>query len=265
MVRDVSYTIGTMPTAVSRDAVLAAAAQAVGDRDPPTMEELAAAAGISLRTLYRLFGSREDLLRELDKELPPSSRERILEAGLELVGEHGLAELSMDELAIKAGVSRATLYRLFPGKSALFRELIQTYSPWEVVADAIEAAPGSPPSELMPKVGRALADALAGRTGLLLRMVFEMVKGDPDTAEGIQQSLGRGLPDLIGYLSQQMARGQLRRMHPILALQLLAGPIVAHLITRPLAALVGFNRPQGEVVDQIVEAWLRTMAPDPGP
>ena len=117
----------------------------------------------------------------------------------------------------------------------------------------------------MPKVGRALADALAGRTGLLLRMVFEMVKGDPDTAEGIQQSLGRGLPDLIGYLSQQMAAGQLRRMHPILALQLLAGPIVAHLITRPLAALVGFNRPQEEVVDQIVEAWLRTMAPDRGP
>jgi hypothetical protein len=54
-------------------------------------------------------------------------------------------------------------------------------------------------------------------------------------------------------------------MHPILALQLLAGPIVAHLITRPLAALVGFNRPQEEVVDQIVEAWLRTMAPDRGP
>jgi AcrR family transcriptional regulator len=251
-----------MPAAVSKDAVLAAAAEAMGDGDPPTMEQLAATAGISLRTLYRLFGSRQDLLRELDQESPPSSQARVLEAALQLVGEHGLAELSMDELAFRAGVSRATLYRLFPGKSALFRELIQTYSPWEAVADAIEAAPGSPPAELMPKVGRALADALAGRTGLLLRMVFEMVKGDPDTAGGIQQSLGRGLPDLIGYLSQQMAAGQLRRMHPILALQLLAGPIVAHLITRPLAALVGFNRPQEEVVDQIVEAWLRSMAPD---
>src|SRR2546421_11740876 len=103
-----------------------------------------------------------------------------------------------------------------------------------------------------------------GRTGLLLRMVFEMVKGDPDTTEGIQHSLGRGLPDLIGYLSQQMAAGSLRRMHPILALQLLAGPIVAHLITRPLAVLIGFDKPQEQVVDEIVEAWLRTMAPDKG-
>jgi AcrR family transcriptional regulator len=253
-----------MPAGVSKGAVLAAAAEALGDGRQPTMDELAKAAGISLRTLYRLCGSRQDLLRELDRDVPPSSRQRVLEAALELVGEQGLAELSMDQLAERSEVSRATLYRLFPGKSALFRELIQTYSPWEAVAEAIETSPGSPPAELMPKVGRALADAMAGRTGLLLRMVFEMVKGDPDTAEGIQHSLGRGLPDLMGYLSQQMAAGHLRRMHPIIALQLLAGPIVAHLITRPLAVLVGFNWPQNEVVDQIVEAWLRTMAPDPG-
>jgi AcrR family transcriptional regulator len=251
-----------MPAAASREAVVAAAAQVVAEGQQPTMEELAAAAGISLRTLYRLFGTRQALLGELDQEPAPSSRELILEAALELVGQRGLAELSMDDLASQARVSRATLYRLFPGKSALFRELIQAYSPWEAVAETIEAAPDALPADLMPKIGQALAAALGGRTGLLLRMVFEMVKGDPDTAEGIQHSLGRGLPDLISYLGRQMAAGHLRRMHPVLALQLLAGPIVAHQITRPLAALIGFNRPQEEVVDQIVEAWLRTMAPE---
>jgi AcrR family transcriptional regulator len=228
------------------------------------MEELATAAGVSPRTLYRLFGSRQELLRQLEQEPPPTSRARILETALELVGQHGLAELSMDDLAGQAGVSRATLYRLFPGKSALFRALIEAYSPWEAVAEPIEATPDATPAELMPKIGRALAGALNGRTGLLLRMVFEMGKGDPDTAEGIQHSLSRGLPDLLSYIGRRMAAGQLRRMDLVLALQLLAGPIVAHLMTRPLAALMGFNRPQEEVVDQIVEAWLRTMAPDVG-
>lgn len=230
------------------------------------MQELAAAAGVSLRALYRLFGSRDALLRELDCEPPPAARERVLEAALDLVGRHGLADLSMDELAAGAGVSRATLYRLFPGKPALFRGLIQAYSPWEAVAQvlgAAEATSDPAPERVMPRVARALAGAMAGRTGVLLRMVVEMVKGDPDTAEGVQRSMTHGLPDVIRYLDQQMAAGRLRQMHPVLAFQLLAGPIVAHQLTRPLAALIGFALPQEDVVDQIVQAWLRAMAPEP--
>jgi AcrR family transcriptional regulator len=226
------------------------------------MDEIAAAAGVSLRTLYRLFGSRHALLGEVDWEAPPTARERILEAALELVGRHGLAELSMDRLAADAGVSRGTLYRLFPGKPALFRELIQAYSPWEAVADVIEAAADRAPEHVMPEVGRALAREMSGRTGLLLRMVFEMVKGEPDTNEGVRRSMGRGLPDMVRYLDEQMAAGRLRRMHPVLAFQLLAGPIVAHMLTRPLASLIGFRMRPEQVVDQVVAAWLRAMAPD---
>jgi hypothetical protein len=58
-----------------------------------------------------------------------------------------------------------------------------------------------------------------------------------------------------------MEAGRVRRMDPVLALQLLAGPIVAHLLTRPLAvSLIGVSAPLDEVVDQVVEAWLRAMA-----
>jgi len=261
VIRDVSYDVMPMATAVSREGVIAAARGVVADGHQPTMEEVAAAAGVSVRTLFRLFGSRQALLGELDQEPPPTARQRILESALELVGQRGLAELSMDELAADAGFSRATLYRLFPGKPALFRELIRTYSPWEAIVDTIEAAPDRSPQLVMPAVGRALAGAMTRRAGLLLRMVFEMVKGDPDTTEGVRHALDRGLPDLVRYISEQMAAGRLRRMHPIVALQLFAGPIVAHQITRPLAALVGFDRPEEEVVDQIVAAWLRAMSP----
>ncbi len=168
----------------------------------------------------------------------------------------------MDELAAEAGVSRATLYRLFPGKPALFAELIRTYSPWEAVADVLDAATDRSPERVVPEVGRAVVTAMAGRTGLLLRMVFEMVRGEPDTAEGVRHAMGRGLPDLLQYLGEQMAAGRLRRMHPIVALELLVGPIVAHALTRPLASLIGFNRPESEVADQVVAAWLRAMTPE---
>jgi AcrR family transcriptional regulator len=239
--------------------VLAAARRACAGGRQPTMEEVAAAAGVATRTLYRLFGSRQALLREAGCAAPRSALDQVLAAALELVGRHGLAELSMDDLAAAAGVSRATLYRLFPGKSALFAGLVRAYSPWEPVADAIEAMPDAPPEEVVPAVGRAIAEAMEGRTGLLVRVVFELLKGDPDTAEGMRHGLARGLPDVVRYLGGQMEAGRLRRMHPVLAFQLLAGPIAAHLLTRPLADPLVGGMPLSEVVDQVVGAWLRAL------
>lgn len=45
-----------------------------------------------------------------------STEERILTAGLELIGRRGVRRLGMRELAEVAGVSRGTLYRYFPSK-----------------------------------------------------------------------------------------------------------------------------------------------------
>lgn len=253
---------------MSRDAVLAAARRACTGGRQPTMQEFAAAAGVAVRTLYRLFGSRQALLREAGCTPEPSARQRILNAALDQVGREGLAELSMDKLAATSGVSRATLYRLFPGKSALFGELVRAFSPWEPVADVIDAMPEGQPADVMPAVARAIAEAMQGRVGVLLRIVFELLQRDADTAEGMRESMARGLPDLIEYLHNHMQAGRLRPMHPVLAVQLLAGPIVVHLLTRPLAeGLIGFETPESELLDEIVGAWLRAMAPaaDPTP
>lgn len=263
MRRLVYYSVMAVET--TRDEVLAAARRACADGRQPSMPEIAAAAGVAERTLYRLFASRQALLREAGCEPEPTARQRVLDAALDQVGRLGLAGLSMDDLAAAAGVSRATVYRQFPGKSALFTALIEQFSPWEPVADILEAMPEGNPDEVMPAIAQAIAEAMQGRTGLLLRMVFELLHGDPDTAQGMQRGMSRGLPDLIGYLDHHMQAGRLRRMHPIVAVQLLAGPIVAHLLTMPLAnAVTGFHHSQPEVLDEIVHSWLRAMAPGEG-
>jgi AcrR family transcriptional regulator len=257
-------------------AALAAAGQARQERGRDglaglSMEELAAAAGISRATLYRLFGSQQNLLQDLGLEPPPMVRSRVLDTALDLVGRHGLAELSMDELAARAGVSRATLYRLFPGKAALFAELVRRFSPFEPIAALLETMGDRPPAEVIPAVAHAMATAMEGHAGLLLQLLFEVSRSGPgsNADAGLRQDAGdamRTLPLVAGYLAGQMAAGRLRQMDPVLALQALAGPIVMHLLMQaPAESQSGLGRgvalPLEEVVDELAGSWLRAMTP----
>src|SRR6266511_2672096 len=97
----------------------------------------------------------------------------------ELAGRHGLAELSMEELAAAAGVSRATLYRLFPGKAALFAELVRRFSPFEPIAAVLETKGDRPPAEVIPAVAHVMATAMEGHIGLLLQLLFEFSRSRP--------------------------------------------------------------------------------------
>ena len=54
--------------------------------------------------------------------------------------------------------------------------------------------PDAPPHEVIPAVGRAIVEAMDGRVGLLLRIVFELLHGDPDTTEGMGSSVARETP-----------------------------------------------------------------------
>ena len=270
-----------MPT-ISKQQVLAALTAATHTRHDRgqeglaelSMDELATKAGVSRATLYRLFGSQQNLLQELGLEPPPKVRGRILDTALELVGRHGLAELSMDELAAQAGVSRATLYRLVPGKEALFAELVRTFSPFEPIAAVLQAMGERPPAEVIPAIAQAMAGAMDGHIGLLLQLLFEVSRSDPDRRGGADADQDtaqamRTLPLVAGYLHQQMAAGRLRRMDPVLAMQALAGPIVMHLLMQASAeaqsgAAHGVALPLEGVVEELVAMWLRAMAPGDG-
>lgn len=56
-----------------------------------------------------------------------STRERILAATAEVLGNYGMTKLSLSEVAAQAGVSRPTLYRWFASKE----DLLDAFVVWE--------------------------------------------------------------------------------------------------------------------------------------
>jgi len=250
--------------ATARERILAAAAAGLRHGRRPAVAEIVAAAGISRATFYRNFPSREGLFRELDVAPEPGSRPAILDAAAELLARDGLARLSMDELAARAGVSRARLYRLYPGKSALFAELLRAFSPIEVVVEKIGELAGEPPERAMPELAVSVWRAVSTHLGVIRPLLFEAASLGPDVRETV---LGDVAPRLLGafgaYLMAQMQAGRIRPMNPVLAMQSFVGPIIAHVILRQVVTeAFGAEIDSEAAVRELAAIWVRGMQPD---
>jgi AcrR family transcriptional regulator len=229
----------------------------------PSLAEVAQAAGISRATLYRAFSSREELLQALAFEPEVESREHLLVKALEMIGQEGLTALSMDALADAAGVSRATVYRLFPGKAALFREVVKTYAPFERLALLVEQVADRPPEEVMPQVAQVVVELFSTRAGLYRTLAFEISSQREDTQEAAAFVLERGIGSLLGYLQYHIDEGRLRSISSLVALQSFLGPLFIHILARPLVeSALGLTLPIDEVAAQFVDFWLRAMQPE---
>lgn len=249
----------------TRERILEKARDLVSGGRTPTVAELAGAAGVSRASFYRAFKSREALLEELDVAPEPGARDRILDAALQMIGATGLAALSMDELADRAAVSRATLYRLFPGKTALFTAVLYAYTPLEPVTQVLITMQEEPPEVVMPEIARAVFRTVFGggesRAGLLRAVFYEVTNLGPDAEEAVREVIGKLVATLGLYLMTQMSAGRLRQMHPLLALQSFVGPIFFHLMTRQAAErLLGFDVDGEAAVTELAETWLRAMS-----
>lgn len=87
-----------------------------------------------------------------------------------------------------------------------------------------------------------------------------MLRCDRDLMQAAGHAMARGLGSLAHYLDHEMDAGRLRRLHPLLAIQLLAGPLFADSLTRPASGHLplGFDMPG-------TSSWTRWCRPGCAP
>ena len=228
-----------------------------------SVDQIAAAAGVSRTTFYRAFPSRAQLLHALEVQPEPGTPQRVLDASIRMLRTQTLKDLSMDALASEAGVSRANLYRLFPGKSALFKAILLAYSPFEPVMAVFARAGNRPPDEVIPEVVVTAYRTVAGHTGIVRTLLLEVTSMTPEVSQAFAETGLRAFGTFAQYLAGQMAAGRLRRMHPMIAVQSLVGGVMFHMLATPVMSQAMVDVPAGEdVVLQFADVWLRGMRPE---
>jgi AcrR family transcriptional regulator len=162
-----------------------------------------------------------------------NQRERILEGTYAVVARVGMAKATMDDVAHQAGVSRATLYRAFPGGRD---ELLDAAVTWEVarffdrIGSEIGPSPGESPlgvAELLERGLVAAHRALADH-----RLLQDLLRNEADR---LVPSLATTMP-LVAAAMRDWLRTRLERA------DLRAGvdaEQAAELLARTLLSLIG--------------------------
>src|SRR5256886_4859148 len=174
-------------------------------------------ARVSRTTFYRAFPSRAQLLRAMEVHPAPDTPQRVLEASIRMLRTQTLKELSMDSLASEAGVSRANLYRLFPGKSALFKAILLAYSPFAPVMAVFARSGDRPPEEVIPEIVLTAYRTVAGHAGVVRTLLLEVTSMTPEFTQAFADTGLRAFGTFAQYLAGQMAAARPPRPPPTLA------------------------------------------------
>ncbi|UNO42418.1 TetR/AcrR family transcriptional regulator [Streptomyces sp. MST-110588] len=186
----------------------------------------------------------------------------IIEAVLRMIEEGAsIGELSMERIAREAGVGKATVYRRWPGKSALLLDVMRSLD------QETPPPPGhSVREDLVVLLEFLRRRGLAKRNSALLRTIVSQVKAQPALWQEYHDSVVAARRDmLLSVLRRGRRTGEIRTDRDIHVLaDLFAGPMLSRAVLQE-----GTELPEGlaeEIVDTVLEgARPRTREPGSRP
>lgn len=154
----------------------------------------------------------------------------VLAAALDTFREKGFAGTRMEDIAVRAGVSKGTLYLYYPSKEAVFEALVrENLLPSLAVAEATVAASMDRPADIqLMALLLILQDVLADPRRIAIpRLVLAEAGNFPDLARFYRTTVvERGLGLVGGILRRGVERGELRPLDPDQTARLFMAPVL---------------------------------------
>ena len=156
------------------------------------------------------------------------TRGRILDAALKLFSQKGFLGATTRGIAREAGVAEVTLFRHFPTKEALFKEVIRRYSFLPALRGILPGLAEASYEEALLTIARRFLATLDERRDLIRIMLAERPHY-PSQVKGIfRRILGEAFRMLSDYFRQLQARGVLRDFDPDAAAKAFLGAFFAY-------------------------------------
>ena len=186
-----------------------------------------------------------------------SKRQRILDSALKLFAHEPYQAVTMDRVAVAAGVAKGTLYLYFPSKDALYLGVLSdgldtAYHTYQASAD-----PKLPVVERMRRSIAVAVEFFDQRRDFLQFYATE----EPRLAEArnriTEGSRERGFNFFASLIEEGIRIGVFTRVDPRLATLTIQGAI------RSLLLYYGNSRPVAEISRELGNLILRSLGADP--
>jgi AcrR family transcriptional regulator len=183
----------------------------------------------------------------------------ILDAALAVFAEKGFAAARMDDIAVRARVSKGTIYLYFPSKEAIFKALVQEVAGPQLAHFAgLASGHKGPIAPLLAEILRSLGRFLAtSDRAVLPKMVIAEAGNFPDLARIYREEvIERGLALFGGLVEEGIARGEFRAIVPQHGARLCIAPLLLAAIWRTTFAKLDASHYDYE---GLIEAHIATL------
>jgi AcrR family transcriptional regulator len=195
-----------------------------------------------------------------------SRPQEILDAALTVFAEKGFAAARMDDIAVRAGVTKGTIYLYFDSKEAVFKTLVRESigGTLENVVDTANRFEGSA-ADLLRLMLRTIGQFMRISDRIVLAKIVIAEFGNfPELARFYREEVvEKGLAALGSVISRGIAQGEFRDIAPDHGARLCIAPILLAAVWRTTFATIDTQPYDLEgLIETHIDVLLKGLAAD---
>jgi AcrR family transcriptional regulator len=176
------------------------------------------------------------------KRRPEARPAEILEAALDLFTERGFKATRLEDVASRAGLSKAAIYLYFKDKTSLLMTIVQATAGANInLAGNMIAQHQGPVAPLLQQLLGFMAGRIdQSRMPDLMKLVISESRAHPEIGRFyLDNVIGQALPLFQTLIERGIATGEFRAVDPRLTVKCIVGPLVLAALWKSVFVPIG--------------------------